>query len=41
MSADTVVRVFDAVAVSTHQMQIETVVPHNAMVGWQCWGESL
>jgi len=41
MSVDTVVRVSNAVAVSNHQMQIETVVAHHATVGWQCWGESI
>ena len=35
------VRVFNAVAVSTHQINNKSVVPHHATVGWQCWGESI
>ena len=41
MSVDTVVRVSNAVEVSTHQIQIETVVAHHATVGWQWRGESI
>ena len=35
------VRVSNAVAVSTHQINNKSVVAHHATVGWQCWGESI